>query len=144
MKQRKQIETSAELVRAFADLFDEVTPETAEEIDAELRAAEYNPEEIGASMQIAVQRALAQSPLNWRNRAQRELEAERSRIDEFARPRLRSRAETIAAIRQVLAQSGGHMAYAHRNLELETDEDLATLLEEIEYLVSRQQEQDEE
>ncbi len=144
MKQRKQIETSAELVRAFADLFDEVVPETAEEIDAELRAAGYNPEEIGASMQIAAQQALAQSPLNWRNRAKRELEGERARIDKFTRPMLRGRAELIAAIRQVLAQSGGHMAYAHRNLELETDEDLATLLEELEYLASRQQGQDKE
>lgn len=137
MKKRRHVETSEDLVRAFANLFDEVAPETPEEIDAELCEAGYDPDKIGARMQAVAGQALANSPLNWRSRAQRELEDERARIAGFAATSLRSRAEVIVAIKQLVAQSGGQMVYAHRNLESETDEDLASLLAELEYLASR-------
>ncbi len=140
MKKRKQIETSEELVRVFADLFDELAPETIEEADAELRSAGYDPAEVGTRIEAAAKRALAESPLNWRTRAQRELETERARISGRGEPAQRSRTELMAAINQVLQQFGGQLAYAHRNLESETDEDLASLLEQLEYLASQQRE----
>jgi len=36
-----------DLIRAFGKLFDEVGPETPEEIDEELREAGYDPDEVG-------------------------------------------------------------------------------------------------
>ena len=44
---KTSIKTSAELVRAFANLFDEIEPETPEEIDQVLREAGYDPDAIG-------------------------------------------------------------------------------------------------
>ena len=144
MKGRRSIETSEDLVRAFADLFDEIEPETPEEIDAVLCEAGYDPDEIGARMKAVAERALVDSPLNWRNRAQRELEAERARIAAAVKTSLLNRADIIHAIEQLVAQFGGQMAYAHRNLDSETDEDLASLLSELEYLASRQHGRSEE
>jgi len=58
VKGRRPIETSEDLVRAFADLFDEIEPETPEEIDAVLREAGYDPDEVGARMKAVAERAL--------------------------------------------------------------------------------------
>jgi len=68
VKGRRPIETGEDLVRAFADLFDEIEPETPEEIDAVLREAGYDPDEVGARMEAVAERALVDSPLNWRTR----------------------------------------------------------------------------
>jgi len=54
------VKTSEDLVRAFADLFDEVEPETPEEVDAALREAGYDPDQVAARM-----KAVAQEALKW-------------------------------------------------------------------------------
>ena len=137
MKKRKSIETSEDLVRAFADLFDEVEPDTPEEIDAVLREAGYDPDEIGVRMKAAAEKALANSPLNWRNRAQKELEDEQTRIARFTTARPGNRAGLIEAIKRLAGQVPGQVAYAYRSLALMTDEDLASLLSDLEYLASQ-------
>lgn len=53
--------TSAEFVRAIANLFDEIEPETPEEIDEVLREAGYNPDAIGKKMKAAAEKALAET-----------------------------------------------------------------------------------
>jgi hypothetical protein len=53
--------TEEELVHVFADLFDEVGPETPEEIDATLREEGHDPDTIAARMTSAAERALARS-----------------------------------------------------------------------------------
>jgi len=126
-------------VRAFNEFLDEEDLLTPEEIDAEMREAGLDPEEVGARMHAVAERALASSPWNWRKRAVVELEQERARIADATRPAPRSRADIIGAIRELIAQTGSQLAYAHRNLEAQTDEDLADLLRELEYLASRQQ-----
>ncbi len=55
---RKQL-SDTELVSAFADLFDEVEPETPEEIDDALRDEGYDPDEVGARMAEFAERELA-------------------------------------------------------------------------------------
>lgn len=137
MNKRTPIQTSEDLIHAFSELFDELEPETPEEVVSVLRDAGHDPDEVGARMKAVAEQALTESPLNWRRRAQRELETERNRIARLAVPASRSRVEIIAAIRQLVAQSGAQMAFAHRNLESETDEDLSSLLVELEYLASQ-------
>lgn len=140
----RRIETVEEFVRTFDEFLDEEDPMTPEEIDAQLREAGYDPEEVGARMQAVAERALAESPWNWRSRAQQELEDERVRIVHASAPSPLDKASLIAAITSLIAQSGGQMVYAHRNLESETEEDLASLLAELEYLVSQQHKRSEE
>lgn len=143
MKKRKSIETSEGLVRAFADLFDEVEPDTPEEIDAVLREAGYDPDEIGVRMKAAAEKALTESPLNWRSRAPKELENERTRIGQVRTTLPGNRAGIIEAIKWLIEQGGNQVAYAYRNLEAMTGEDLASLLSDLEYLASQKRVQDE-
>ena len=139
MNKRRPPATEEELVHAFADLFDEVGPETPEEIDAALREEGHDPDTIAARMKSVAERALARSPLNWRNRAQQELEAERSKLDKVTPILRHGRGEIIAAIQQLLSRLQAHQlapAHAYRNFDQATDEDLSSLLAELEYLVA--------
>jgi len=138
MEKRKPIETTEDLIRTLVELFDEMDPETPEEVDASLREAGYDPDESGTRMKAAAERALANSPVDWRNRAPKEVEAERSRLAEFTTSVDRSRDEILEAIQQKLAQLGGQVAHAHRNLESASDEDLAEWLSELDYLIAQQ------
>jgi phage gp29-like protein len=141
---KRRVETSEDLVRAFADLFDAAAPEMPDEIEKELREAGYDPAEVGDRMQAAAEQALARSPLNWRSRAQAELDDARDRITNFTGQALSDRDEIISAIKQLASLLGDDMSYAYRNLEAETDEDLASLLAELEFLASQQRGQGDE
>ena len=98
MDKRHPPATEEELVHANADLFNEVEPETPEEIDAVLREGGHDPDSIAARMKSIAERALARSPLNWRNRAQLELEAEERNLDSVTPIVRRGRGEMITAI----------------------------------------------
>ena len=139
MNKRRPPATEEELVHAFADLFDEVGPDTPGEIDAILREGGHDPDTIAARMKSIAERALARSPLNWRNRAQQELEAEKRKLDSATPIVWRGRGEMITAIQQLLSRLHAHQlapAHAYRNFDQATDEDLASLLAELEYLVA--------
>ena len=141
MAKRKPLETSEELVSAFADLFDAVEFETPEEIDAVLLEAGYDPNEIAARMRAVAVQTIAESPLNWRNQTDA-LEEERIRLASLPSALLPSREDLIAGIESILARlptvrRRTVMAY-HRNLDEATNEDLASLLAELQYLEARQ------
>jgi hypothetical protein len=139
MNKRQPPATEEELVHAFADLFDEVEPDTPEEIDTVLREGGYDPDTIAARMKSIAERALARSPLNWRNRAQQELEAERRNLERVTPISRRGRGEMITAIQQLLSRLQARQltpARAHRNFDQATDEDLGSLLIELEYLAA--------
>jgi hypothetical protein len=139
MNKRRPPATEEELVHTFADLFDEVEPDTPEEVDAVLQEGGHDPDTIAARMKSIAERALARSPLNWRNRAQREVEAERSKLDKVTPIVRRGRGEMITAIQQLLSRLQAHQlapAHAYRNFDQATDDDLASLLAELEYLVA--------
>jgi len=142
MSKRRPPDTYEDLVRAFADLFDETEPQTPEDVDTFLREAGYDPDQVGARIQTLAEHALANSPLNWRNRALQELAQARAQLDDFVATTPRSRSEIIAALRQIIAQLGAEKcklpAASFRNLERATDEDLASLLVELEYLSADQ------
>ena len=73
------------------------------------------------------------------DRAQREVEAERSKLDKVTPIVRRGRGEMITAIQQLLSSLQAHQlapAHAYRNFDQATDEDLASLLAELEYLVA--------
>jgi hypothetical protein len=139
MNKQQPPATEEELVHAYADLFNEVEPETPEEIDAVLREGGHDPDSIAARMKSIAERALARSPLNWRNRAQQELEAEKRKLDSVTPIVRRRRGEMITAIQQLLSRLHAHQlapTHAYRNFDQATDDDLASLLAELEYLVA--------
>jgi len=126
VSKRRRIETEKDLVLAFADLFDEIGPGAPEEMDAELREVGFDLDEVTARVLTVVKRTLADSPLNWRNRS-RELEKQRSSRASFALFRQRTREENEATLRKLAPAF-------YRNLNEISDDDLASLLADLEYL----------
>ena len=147
MSERRPPTTEDELIRAFTDLFEALEPETSEEIHTTLRDAGYDPNSVAARMQAIAARAIENSPLNWRNRAQKEFESEKTRLETTASSEPRNRAGIIDAIKQLLVGGAGQqfeLAAHFRNFDQATDEDLASLLADLEYLVAQQRQQPEE
>ena len=142
MKPRKSPATDEELVNAFTDLFNEVEPETEDEIDAVLRQAGYDPEAVAVRMRQVADRAIEKSPLNWRNRFSTELETEKTRLAALRSSVHMSREEILEAIRNKVTRLGGkinQLGFAHRNFDMASDDDLRSLLSELDYLEANQQ-----
>lgn len=137
MNKRRSPQTDEELLQAFLDLFDEVVPDSPEDVDDFLRESGYDPEKVGARMQVVAKKALENSPLNWRNRAGHELRQVRDRLENFVPGLKEGRTEIITAIQELMVQH--RLATTNfRNLEEATEEDLASLLCELEFLIDQQ------
>jgi hypothetical protein len=135
--------TEKDLIRAFADLFDQVKTTTPEEIDETLRSAGYDPDEVAGRFAAVAKQALEQSPMNWRNRDD-QLEAERARLQQRSRNTRSAddREGIIWKIKQIIGSTGRQQrpAYARfRNFEEASNEDLASWLAELEYLASKEE-----
>ena len=55
-----------DLVTAFSSLFDELEPETPEEVDATLREFGHDPDELGARMKVVAEEALKRAEANYK------------------------------------------------------------------------------
>ena len=142
-------QTDQDLIQVFADLFDAVEPETPEEIDAVLVEGGYDPNEVGSRMQAFAEQALAKSPLNWRNQADTKLQAVGAKLENFRAPVAipPTREQIIDAIKELTGRLRGRARLAQayfRNFESASDEDLASLLSELQFLTSEDNTQGEE
>ncbi len=136
--------TDEELVRVFDHLFDQTEPQTPEEIDAVLREAGYDPDEVAARMYEVAQRALVESPLNWRTRAGAQQAEAVAQLKRFLSTARGNRTEILAGIEQVLAQLAPKqresLTAQFRSLDHVTEADLASLLGELECLLTKNSE----
>lgn len=147
MSEHKRDRTDKGLLDAVNQLFSEVEPETPEEIDEIIKAVGYEPNSFATRMESVAKRSAAESPLNWRNKARTELELERKRLEAYTASRKAIGNDLRARIQDLLSQFGGrsNMAFAHhRNLDTASDEDLASLLEELEHLINDKNTPDDE
>lgn len=103
-----------------------------DEVDAELRSAGHDPEQVGRHYERLVDEMIRTSPYNWRQTARRDRQGALAELQENrSRAPVLERGEILARIRQLLGQSH---AMAFRNYEDATDDDLRSTLEELEYL----------
>lgn len=147
MAKRKSTPTNEELIDAFTDLFNAVEPETPEEIDAVLSESGLDPDDVAARMRAFAQKAIEASPYNWRNQAD-SLREEQERLARRSSDLRLSREEMMRTIESLTTGLGrGQRARAaayYRNLEEATDEDLASLLDELRYLQNQDESTDDE
>ena len=143
MSEHKPLGTEEELANAVDELFEAIPPpETDEEVDTFLRECGYKPVELLSRLRQVVDDAAANSPLNWRNRALKEMEGARARRDRIVVDQ-NNRDEIIAAIERLytkLTESRRQLVPAahFRNRENASDEDLADLLGDLEYLATEE------
>ncbi|HML23356.1 MAG TPA: hypothetical protein PKD09_17000 [Aggregatilinea sp.] len=141
MNDRKPIENTEDLVNAVDDLIENTLTESLEEADAFLIERGLDPDEIGRRFEQLAQQALSASPLHWKNRARAEIDRKRDQLNRRQRSNSLSRDDMLNAIRNLqraLARQAPARAY-YRNLEEVTDEDLAGILAELEFLANDQE-----
>lgn len=144
MKKRKPIETETQLLAALEQFFTNVSEsEPIEAVDEELREYGYDSVALGSQIEALAQRALAESQLNWRNQARYEIDSARDKLDRFERAapdHQQDRSSLLNAIQQLLKKLGSQdsqLIPAHfRNFDSTSDQDLLSLLQELEFLAS--------
>jgi hypothetical protein len=142
MVEGKTPETETDLLQAILDLFDDVesmAPEDMQEIDEALRAAGLDPDAVAKRMDEVAQQAITASPFNWRNQT-RQMKAAQERLAAQRAARPTDREGMMTAIKKYFGLSNPEIqqvALAHRNFTSLPVEDLATLLDELEYLAGQ-------
>lgn len=136
---KKPPETYRAFLDRLEDLFDQSPPENVKEAEEELRDAGLDPEVVGQRMRAIAEQALTRARANWWTKVAVERRHVLDKLTQFAAhiPEARSGIET--AIREILKQSPRlsdlPMVTAHfRNFAEATDEDLKSLLLELEFL----------
>lgn len=114
--------------------------ESLEEANAFLIEQGLDPDKIGKEFEQLAQQALSESPLHWKKRARAEIEQKREQLNKRLKISSLSRDEMLKAIRDLQRTLGGAspaIAY-YRNFEEVSDEDLAGILTELEFLADAQ------
>jgi ElaB/YqjD/DUF883 family membrane-anchored ribosome-binding protein len=108
-------------------------------VDKVLTDAGYKADEVGQRFREVANQSMAKSPHNWRNRAH--AAQQRAKEDylktKHVERRFQSRTEIIDAINSLISQQNMNVGFAHRNFSNQTDEDLESLLDQLEYLASQ-------
>jgi hypothetical protein len=109
------------------------------DVDQVLTDAGYNTDEVGKRFQFIANQSMARSPNNWRNRSQIAHEsAKKDYLQKNSTKKThRSRSELMDAINTLMTQQNLKVAIAHRNFSNQTDEDLESLLNQLEYMASQ-------
>lgn len=136
----KTPESSADLLRLLDELLDAASPLDLEDADAELRAVGLDPEKVGRHLARVAEDAFMHSPLNWRVRARRDRERALHALDRRKTAEPRPRADVEAKIDAILAHYPGIQgapalrAHFHKLQGTATEEELSSLLTELEFL----------
>jgi hypothetical protein len=108
------------------------------DVDQLLTEAGFNPGEVGKKFQMVANQSMAESPHNWRksaNVAYIQAREDYSKTKPMEK-RHRSRAEILEAINSLVSQQNLKVSFAHRNLSDQTDDDLESLLNQLEYIAT--------
>ncbi len=143
MNKKRQIETEQDLVNALEEfVYDVGEDEAIDDVDSELQALGYDPHSVQFKFEELASRVLAASPLDWRNRAGNEILMARKELGVVDKLELRAldKPSLMESIRQTLQRLGysdpSLVPAQYRNFEQATENDLISLLQQLQYLLS--------
>lgn len=130
MSKKRPPDTDEEIVVAIADVLEAIPePIGDQEVDAVLREAGLDPDEVGCQLESFMDGVIRQERKAIRERAEART---RRMIDTMSAQDLpETELEIIAAIRSMVAQQELQFSTEYRNLETQTKEDLLELLQEL-------------
>jgi len=136
---KKPPETYRAFLDRLEDLFDQSPPESIKDAQDELIDAGLNPDAIGERIKAVADRSLARARASWWAEAAAERRSALANITRFTTRIPDSRRDVEAAIRDILQQSPSlndlpAISTHFRNFAEATDEDLKSLLVELEFL----------
>lgn len=142
MTAKKPIRSEEELVEVFYQLFDEIpSPQSSVEIEEYIREAGIDPDKFGSFVKEIALNALAESPLNWRNRDEVEVELARAQLVSIGQSADKDRESLLSTIDKVIEKifaTNPNLAPIHyRNRTELSVEDLVSLLQELKFLADK-------
>ncbi len=138
MSKQRVPQSYKELLQALSDLFEEIEPDTPDEIASYLDAQGYDRKALVSDLRAEIERAIGNSPLNWRNKID-DTDAHSFDLSQAGKKQPLSRQDIIAAIRRIYTKRNVPLVAHFRNLEEATDEDLLSLLEDLQELDDEQE-----
>jgi len=141
---RKPPASNEEFLHHLSDAFDAVPPEGPVEAADELRAWGLDPAAVGKQLGEFARKALQTSPFNWRVRAARERERALANLHTMASVK-KPRPELEADIQAILSRGSQKAqqeirAYFHNHQGRASDSDLESLLAQVRFLESLEEE----
>lgn len=138
--------TDMDIVESFENFLDEaLTPDSQDEAEKIIQEAGIDPARWNHDVYTMVQNLLRESPLNWRNVREEEITREVKELERIPRRLSKSKQKLIEMIEACLAEiypSKKRVPAAYRNFKEITREDMASLLQELEYQVQKKREKD--
>lgn len=145
-KNKKNSITDWNIAEAFESLFDEILiPETKKEADEIMSEAGIDANKWNDEMYTMIQKLLRESPLNWRNVTNVDISNIVKELESIPKHINKTRKELWDLIEKILDELYSSMhkvPVAYRNLEEVTEEDLASLLQELEYQLQLEKKMD--
>lgn len=143
MNRRKRVETDRDLLNILEDFFcDDIEDEPIESIDADLQALGYDPNDIAIRLGAFARDVIQKSPLNWRNKSQ-EIETAREKLltQSLSQAYKLDRHELIDEIKKRLSNhdyaSSGMLPVFNRNFHEMSDNDLRSLLQQLDHMTQK-------
>lgn len=131
MKENKAKRTDLDIASGFDSLFSEIQePTSQEEINAYLLEAGYDLEKLKAEGKSFINNLFAN---NWRFRNSQVIQEAARKINDIPLRKEFGHKQLIAAIKQLKNALDPQLSMAFRNLDELTDQDLQTILQELEY-----------
>lgn len=139
MADRKPPETASEFLNRLAELLTSVPDRSLEELKEDLRSQGIDPEAVVERVQRLVETRLNEYRLKWQKQAKRERLAILERLRDVTAKLPAARSELERLLDEILSGLWGSRAQVYaqayfRKLEQVTDNDLRSLLEDIERL----------
>ena len=129
--------TDRDIANAFESLFDEtLVPRSKEEAEEIISKVGIDPEKWNNAMYAMVQSQIRESPFNWRNVKKEEITKRIRKLESIPKQLDKTKEELQEMIQDRLNQldlSPRQAPAAYRNREELTKEDLASLLQELEF-----------
>jgi hypothetical protein len=149
MKNNNRIENEEQLLNALEEFLCDVSEdEPIENVENALRSLGYDPTILKSKGKTISNLSLANSPLNWRNAGKKEIEIARENLDKIRISNIKEldRNSIINEIRKILSSldnKNSNFAPAYfRNFETASDSDLSSMLDQLKFLTSNDENKD--
>lgn len=149
MKNNKRIENEEQLLKTLEKFLCDVTEEEPiENVENDLRSLGYDPISLRSKGKDISDHILATSPLNWRNIAKKEIGIAKEELDKIkiSKSIELDRISITNEIQKILSSLGNkksNFAPAFfRNFESASDSDLLSMLDQLKFLASNNENKD--
>jgi len=144
MSEKRSDPRDEKIIDAFSELLDlDLLPRSIDEAEEALRAANINIDELNRKSLLVLRELSKEFEDDWRNISAEEISSVSTNLDRIPLDLSRSKDALVQRIQRIIAEIASHNedtlvspGLAWRNLDKQSNEDLARLLRKIEFIAN--------